>query len=174
MRGTGVWTRFLILLVVSMGVPSICLASVEPELTMAVRDKNIRKVQTLLLRGADVNERDEGLQQTPLMWAVQVGEPKIVRLLLAHRADVNAIDDEGSTALTFAVKRGDIAIARLLLERGADPYIEDAQGNTALMLAGSKGQKVMVTLIKSTGNKRRKSPERWVQKPTDSPPRRRE
>src|SRR5262245_55366800 len=155
MRGIGVWTRFLIVLVLGFGAVSICSASVEPELTMAVRDKNIGKVQTLLSRGVDVDERDEGGQQTPLMRAAQVGGPKIVRLLLAHRADVNARDDEGSTALTFAVKRGDITIARLLLERGADPYIEDARGDTVLTLAGRKGQKAMVTLLNSMGNKRR-------------------
>src|SRR5690242_1307865 len=103
MRTIGVLTRFFIGLILVVGAVPIRAASVEPELTTAIRNKNIRQVQALLAQGANVDERDEGLEQTPLMWAAQGGEINVVQMLLARRADVNARDDEGNTALFFAV-----------------------------------------------------------------------
>lgn len=155
MRHTGVLTRFLIGLVLIMGMAQNGAASVEPELTMAVRDKNIRQVQTLLARGANVNERDEGLEQTPLMRAAQVGERTIARLLLTYRADVNARDGAGNTALLFAVQRGDAGMVRLLLERGADVYDRDSEGFTVLKRGIEKGDKTIVTLLQQAAKKRR-------------------
>lgn len=104
---------------------SVCLASVEPDITIAVRAKNLQQVKNLIAEGADVNERDEGEEQTPLMRAAQVGDTTIARLLLAHGAVVNTRDDFGHTALLFATQRGDTEMIKLLLQSGAHPEAQD-------------------------------------------------
>jgi ankyrin repeat protein len=112
----------LILAALALCVPaSLCFATVEPELTTAIRGKNVQRVQTLLSEGVNVNERDEGAEQTPLMWAVKTGSVPIVQSLINHGAAVNLKDDYGTTALAIARKKGYAKIAQLLLSRGARP-----------------------------------------------------
>ncbi|HLK61612.1 MAG TPA: ankyrin repeat domain-containing protein, partial [Chthonomonadaceae bacterium] len=109
--------------------------SVEPEITMAVRVHDLHHMLSLLAAGANVNERDEGMEQTPLMRAAQVGDATISQVLLDHGAVVNAQDDEGKTALMFAAEKGYTPVVRLLLERGASLDARTAEGATALTLA---------------------------------------
>ena len=52
--------------------------------------------------GADINTKDAG-GWSPLHWAVGEGHEKIIKLLLAKKADVNAIDQTGKTALDYAL-----------------------------------------------------------------------
>jgi ankyrin repeat protein len=44
----------------------------------------------------------------------------VVKLLLEHKADVNAKDRDGETALHGAASRGHEALVKLLLEHKAD------------------------------------------------------
>lgn len=142
------FSRFWIMMGLLMCAAPICLASDEPELTLAVRHKNIMQVVALLAQGADIEERDEGVQQTPLMRAAQVGEPKIAQILLARRADIDASDDDGNTALMFAVKGRHFRVVRLLLKHGADPTLRNAEGETALTLVERRGDEAMVRLLR--------------------------
>src|ERR1051326_688607 len=99
MKERGTLARLLVIVLMLASIPaSFCRASVEPELTMAVRNKDLKQVRLLLSEGANVNERDEGMEKTPLMRAVQVGDVAIVQILLAHGAAVNLQDDGGQTA----------------------------------------------------------------------------
>ncbi len=98
---------------------SLCYATVEPELTTAVRHKDIQRVATLLSEGVKVDERDEGAEQTPLMWAARTGSLAIVQNLLNHGAAVNAKDDFGATALDIALSKKHAQIVKLLTNQGA-------------------------------------------------------
>ena len=98
-----------------------CFATTEPELTTAVRHKEFQHVQTLLSEGVNINERDEGSEQTPLMWAVQTNQIAVVRVLIQRHAQVNLRDDAGNTALSLAREKGFSPIAKLLIENGAKP-----------------------------------------------------
>jgi len=98
---------------------SLCYATVEPELTTAIRYKAVLRVSTLLSEGVNVNERDEGAERTPLMWAAQTGSVSIVQSLLNHGASINAKDDFGNTALDFALGKRNTQVAKLLVSRGA-------------------------------------------------------
>jgi hypothetical protein len=57
---------------------------------------------------------------------------KTVELLVAHGADVNAADREGTTALFECVTNGYVELARLLMPHGADPTLKDKNGMSAL------------------------------------------
>ena len=96
-----------------------CSATVEPEITTAVRHNDLQRVRTLLSEGANLNETDDGAEQTPLMWAVRARNVQIVRTLLEHGARVNMRDDFGNTAMKLALQSGNAEISQMLLKHGA-------------------------------------------------------
>jgi ankyrin repeat protein len=68
--------------------------------------------------------------KTMLMWAVEADNVALVRVLLAHGADVNAADHRGRTALMLPSYRPHLT--RLLLHARADAAAVDSQGWGAL------------------------------------------
>ena len=89
-----------------------------PFLVLACQDGMVATVQFLLEYGAQVDQRASDRHRTALM---ETGNPALIRLLLAHGADINAGDENGYTALTEACKEGeDNSRVALLLARGAD------------------------------------------------------
>jgi ankyrin repeat protein len=103
----------------------------------------------LLDWGADVDVRSvDGA--TPLMNAVQNGDPDKITFLIEHGADVEARDLRGFTAMHRGAEGGRTDVARLLLERGAalDP---EAQGQTPLSLAEAHGRTGMAAFLREQG-----------------------
>lgn len=76
-------------------------------------------VRWLIERGADVNVANS--YGTPLFKHAGVGHYDVCELLLAHDAEVDALDYAEKTALYGAADGGHCDIIRLLLEHGADP-----------------------------------------------------
>ena len=68
------------------------------------------------------NVEDRGMKGdcTPLMEAASAGHTDIVRLLIAHGADVNAQSSSGNTPLMYACAGGHEEVVRVLLEAGAN------------------------------------------------------
>ncbi|KAF5887183.1 KN motif and ankyrin repeat domain-containing protein 4-like isoform X1, partial [Clarias magur] len=93
------------------GYTAIMLASLQSVDT----DTAIKVVRQLMELG-DVNARAGQVGQTALHLAVRHGRASMVRLLLAHGANVNAQDQAGTTALISACDRGHADIVRILLE----------------------------------------------------------
>jgi len=94
-------------------------------------DKALNTVSVLLQAGADVDARDEN-GVTALMRA---HSPRMVRLLLAHRAKVDLRAKDGSTALmcdAISFRAGQL---NALLAAGADIKARDNNGKTAFMCA---------------------------------------
>jgi ankyrin repeat protein len=101
--------------------------------SIAIRD-------VLLQHGADTNIRVDNFE--PLLTAVvrsQDYSVADVQVFLRYGANVNAIDDFGSTALHAAVERLDMQIVDTILQHDADVNARDGQGKTPLMLAVSQG-----------------------------------
>jgi len=57
------------------------------------------------------------------------------RLLLEHGANIEAVDEEGTTPLIRAASRGRTHVVNLLLEKGADVEARNSRGMTAPIAA---------------------------------------
>ena len=89
------------------------------QLQKAAREGDIDKIKALLLKGADVNRKDEnGL--SPLMYASWGGYTEVARVLVDHGANVNAQDNDGTTVLMHAERNFHTATIDYLLEAGAE------------------------------------------------------
>jgi len=75
----------------------------------------------------------DGRGDQPVHHAARNGDTDIVRLLIAHGADVNITNDRGHTVLYCAGGHGHLDTVRLLLENGADPDAEFTEDNKTLM-----------------------------------------
>ncbi|XP_064917736.1 ankyrin repeat domain-containing protein 17 isoform X5 [Columba livia] len=96
--------------------------------------------QVLLAMHANVEDRGIKGDITPLMAAANGGHVKIVKLLLAHGADVNA---QSST--------GHLEMVRFLLEAGADQEHKTDEMHTALMEACMDGHVEVARLLLDSG-----------------------
>lgn len=79
-----------------------------------------------------IDARDED-GMTPLHQGVNYADT--IQLLLSRDADVNAMDQFGTTALMLAVENGREDILRLLMSSGADATLRNEEGLTVMELA---------------------------------------
>jgi ankyrin repeat protein len=89
---------------------------------------------TPLLAAAGVGALDNGHESA----GTEEEALETVRWLLEHRADVNAVDDNGETAMHGAAYQGRSKLVRFLAERGADIRVwnrKNKDGWTPLMIA---------------------------------------
>ena len=84
------------------------------------------------------------------MVAAGYGRGKIVELLLAAGADVNARSNAGATPLMVAAELGYGKVVRLLLKAGADVNAKNGEGQTALDVAEYK----IVPVLRDAGGKK--------------------
>jgi ankyrin repeat protein len=92
-----------------------------------------------------------------LVTAVQDGDVRAVRSLLAARVDVNTPRADGSTPLMWAAHRDDLQTADLLLQAGATPDLGDEQGMTPLALAAENGSDRMASRLLAAGASARRA-----------------
>jgi ankyrin repeat protein len=118
------------------------------------------------------NTRDKRLQHTPLFWAVESGDVKLVELLLSLGAEVNlrapvysaflsdgpeiadkdSADKSGATPLHVAVNEGHLKIVRLLLDKGAKVSARDGSSATPLHVAAWEHHAEIVKLLLEKGS----------------------
>ena len=138
-------------------------ATVTP-LGRAAKSGDIKQVEALLSKGANVNEvMIPGL--SPLHEAVFNDAPlDIVRLLLDKGADVNkkscgdgwATNCNCSTPLYIAACKGNVNIVKLLLDYGADVSLVHYDKKTPLIIAQEQGLTAVVRILKEAEEKQNK------------------
>jgi ankyrin repeat protein len=102
----------------------------------------------LLEQGMDANHMNWH-RFTLLHHMAAIGAVAKAKLLLAHGAAIDAIDDEyQSTPLGVASRRGQRAMVELLLAHGADPSVAGAAWATPLAWAGTKGHGDVQALLR--------------------------
>jgi ankyrin repeat protein len=70
-----------------------------------------------------------------------------IRLLLAHGADVDALDDDLDSPLHRSSYEGSVKAARILLEHGANVHLRNGNGKTASDIARTFGREEIVRMI---------------------------
>lgn len=81
------------------------------------------------------------------MWAAGREDLRLLELLIAAGAHLDARARSGSTALSIAVSNHKVAATARLLEAGADPDIPDDLGETPLYEASSRGYSELVSQL---------------------------
>ena len=88
-------------------------------INQAVRMGDIKAVEEFIKSGVDLNKPEAGGRDVPLISAPYLGNEDMVKLLLAHGADINAKASWGGTPLIQAAFMGGTKIVELLLSKGA-------------------------------------------------------
>jgi ankyrin repeat protein len=103
----------------------------------------------------DVNVRNNN-NGTPLHVAASQAKPEGAKILIAHKALIDARAKDGSTPLHFAAYKrlkGHFEVAKILLENGADANAKMNNGATPLDLAESMGNTETASLLRKYGAK---------------------
>ncbi|MBI5421749.1 ankyrin repeat domain-containing protein [Candidatus Peregrinibacteria bacterium] len=101
-------------------------------LAIACRTGNAPLVKALLEKGANPNGKSGELLHTPLMEAAMQGRYNLIRVLIRHKAEINAVDVDCRTALMFAAMKGNPKTVMMLLLAKPDVSLRDEQGKCAL------------------------------------------
>lgn len=106
----------------------------------------------LLDQGAPIEATDRrGF--TPMMQAVEYGNPDAVRVLLKRGADLDAMDFGGNlTPLILAINKRDIDLVSLLLTSGADVKRTDKRKQAPIHIAAAGGFTRIVALLLDHGS----------------------
>jgi TonB family protein len=138
------------------------------EIHDAVMRGGLAKVKALLNENTNLVANKDFEGATPLHRAASAGHKDVVELLLAHRADVNAIDNNGVTPLHYAASAGHKDVAELLLAHRADVNARDKNiGGTPLHWAGCKDVAELLLANQSDANAKDNSgqtPLHWASK----------
>ena len=126
----------------------------ETALMTVARTGVVEAAKVLLDHGAKVDAREEWHGESALMWAVDEQHPAMVKELIAHGADVNAVSNVnkwerqntaeprekwlplgGLTPLLFAARQGCVECAQILLDAGAKINTTDPDGISPVLMA---------------------------------------
>ena len=111
--------------------------------------------QLMLEHGANIHART-GEGHTPLHRALTSLDSTMsaldmfldtIRCLLAHGADVDALDDNHATPLHVTSYWGCVEGARILLEHGANVHLEDNKGRTPFQVASEQDNTEIMQLL---------------------------
>ena len=104
-------------------------------------------IRQILETNPDIDVRDS-VGGTALHLAVFKSSYEVIRLLLAHGFDINAVDTlNGFTPLHYCVRFNNTGVARYLLANNADRNIKDKDNLTPLEKARKEAKRDMIILL---------------------------
>ncbi|XP_072034713.1 ankyrin repeat domain-containing protein 42-like [Amphiura filiformis] len=117
----------------------------------AVRSGDVLELESMIKRGASINEVDARDKFTPLHWACHCGALECLHWLLWHGADPTVVTPQGWTATHIAAIRGQDACIQALAASGVSMNGRDQRGNTPAHLAASHGNSYTLGSILRAG-----------------------
>ena len=103
-------------------------------------------LENLVQRQISVNRRfTDGL--FPLWYAVRNGDARMIDMLLAAGADLEAKSKDGETVLLYACAKREEQVVLTILNKGANYNILDKQKSTPLMIAAGRGFEHVVQFL---------------------------
>ena len=115
----------------------------------AIFYNSLEFLEFLFERHFDLNVLNKK-RQTPLMVAAAMGNLALVKWLVAHQADVDAVDIEGNSALHCALMAGKEAVALYLHALMRDVRLANRDGNTPFMLAAINNLAMILKVLHHT------------------------
>ena len=104
-------------------------------LIRAIEQHDLKQIELLVLRGANLNASCDFHRTTPFMYAVTVfHKAHEIEKLISLGGDVKYRNRKGETALMYAVESGcEDIVPWVMVDYGAELDTQDVYGNTALM-----------------------------------------
>lgn len=141
------------LYILSLNPPSV---HIDNALIFASGGTNLKLVELLVQKGANVNSREPGTLRTPLIYSSGVrynGHPylEMMQFLVKNGADVNAVDSYGNSALIYAISEKRISAVAFLVKNGANVNLRNKRGETPLLLASESGEAEIKKILTQAG-----------------------
>ena len=130
----------------------------------ACNNNNLELAKLLLIKGADVNEKDYS-QRTPLHRSCKTSNFEISKLLVSNGADVNAKTSGQQTPLHLSCEKSNFEISHLLVSNGADVNAKDSGQRTPLHFSCANSNYEISHLLVSNGAKNEKN--KWNKTPLE-------
>jgi ankyrin repeat protein len=115
-----------------------------PLIIACYRDQK-KVVELLLNKGVDVNYNSP--EGTALIGTCYKGNTEIANVLLGYKANMDAQNEQGTTALIFAVQANNASLVSLLLAKGANKEMKERSGRTAFDYARENKNKEIMDLL---------------------------
>ena len=108
---------------------------------------NLQMVRYLVETGASINFQDPGVRRNALHWACMGRGTDVVKYLISHGANVNALDRDNMSPLMQAALHSHQAAVKELVEAGTCVHYIDRLRCSALHYAAFHGDKLSVRAL---------------------------
>ncbi|XP_041359680.1 poly [ADP-ribose] polymerase tankyrase-2-like [Gigantopelta aegis] len=126
------------------------MSSIDEDLHDAVRNKDIKTVEQLLLRGANIDAIYYGW--TPFQQAVDIGNEDISLFLVDKGCNITYHDMRHISPFEDAIDKSQVKVVECLLNHGVDGNAALSNGEPPILVAVEKECLPLVSVLVSTGN----------------------
>ena len=106
-------------------------------------------MKALLRAGAKIGAGKDSTTKPYIVFASELGDLELIKMLLKKGANINAKGGQGETAIIVSVQKRNTEIALFLVQHGADVNLKDILGVTAIKLAAKSGDKALIEALKA-------------------------
>lgn len=115
----------------------------------SVIEGDLASVKECVEKNPDLINKADGNGKTPLMYASEAGNAKMVSFLIKKGANIEAKQFDGKCALHFAAISNSCKIVKLLIEEGTNVNCQDNEGKAALHFAIENDNSLIIDYLLS-------------------------
>lgn len=116
-------------------------------LILAAINGNKEILLQLIEHGAQIDDHENIMGQTALMWSIERGNTEIALELIKRKASINFKDRFGGTPISRAVNNGNAKIVRALIDAGCELNTKEDNGNSPINIAVWNGFNEIVKIL---------------------------